>query len=118
MANLKNTKPAKTKANEATEEVKIETPDVQPEVSVEVPDVTVEVPENTVAPTETENGDEVVAEAPEVNAVPDKKVKVKLIKDHKCHIGIENYHFIAGKVYTVPQNVKSILQKAGLLTAL
>lgn len=113
MANLKNTKGAKTKSPEATNEVLTETaPDVtESEVTVTAP------PEITVAPTDIEDN-EVKVEVPETKEIPDKNVKIKLRVDHKCHIGKENYNFIAGKIYTVPENVKRILQEAGLLSAL
>lgn len=113
MANLKNTKGAKTKSPEATNEVLTETaPDVtESEVTVTAP------PEITVAPTDIEDN-EVKVEVPEAKEIPDKNVKIKLRVNHKCHIGADNYNFIAGKIYTVPQNVKRILQDAGLLSAL
>ena len=113
MANLKNTKGAKTKSPEATNEVLTETASdvTESEVTVTAP------PEITVAPTEVEDN-EVKVEVPETKEIPDKNVKIKLRVNHKCHIGKENYNFIAGKIYTVPQNVKRILQDAGLLSAL
>ena len=113
MANLKNTKGAKTKSPEATNEVLTETvPDVtESEVTVTAP------PEITVAPTDIEDN-EVKVEVPETKEIPDKNVKIKLRVNHKCHIGADSYNFIAGKIYTVPQNVKRILQDAGLLSAL
>ena len=113
MANLKNTKGAKTKSPEATNEVLTETaPDItESEVTVTAP------PEITVAPTDIEDN-EVKAEVPETKEIPDKNVKIKLRVNHKCHIGADSYNFIAGKIYTVPQNVKRILQDAGLLSAL
>ena len=113
MANLKNTKGAKTKSPEATNEVLTETaPDItESEVTVTAP------PEITVAPTDIED-DEVKVEVPEAKEIPDKNVKIKLRVNHKCHIGKEGYNFIAGKIYTVPENVKRILQEAGLLSAL
>ena len=113
MANLKNTKGAKTKSPEATNEVLTETaPDItESEVAVTAP------PEITVAPTDIEDN-EVKVEVPETKEIPDKNVKIKLRVNHKCHIGADNYNFIAGKIYTVPQNVKRILQDAGLLSAL
>ena len=113
MANLKNTKGAKTKSPEATNEVLTETaPDItESEVTVTAP------PEITVAPTDIEDN-EVKVEVPETKEIPDKNVKIKLRVNHKCHIGADSYNFIAGKIYTVPQNVKRILQDAGLLSAL
>ena len=117
MANLKNTKGAKTKSPEATNEVLTETaPDVTTDVTESEVTVTAP-PEITVAPTEVEDN-EVKVEVPEAKEIPDKNVKIKLRVNHKCHIGADSYNFIAGKIYTVPQNVKRILQDAGLLSAL
>ena len=48
----------------------------------------------------------------------EKNVKVRLAEKHSCTIGGERYFFEKGKVYTVPVNVKSILSRVGLLTAL
>lgn len=117
MTNLKNTKTTKPKKTEVTETPEVE---VQTEVetsSEETTEVVAEVPNITVAP-EVEEPDVVLTEEVEAKKVPDKKVKVRLNCDHKCHIGTTNYHFIKGKVYTVPQNVKTILQRAGLLSAI
>lgn len=54
----------------------------------------------------------------EVETVAEKFVKIKLVKDHYCHIGGEHYQFIKDKQYNVPENVKRILLKAGLLAPL
>ena len=47
-----------------------------------------------------------------------KMVKVMLSKPHRCHIGGEWYSFQANKQYTVPEQVKKTLMKAGLLLPL
>lgn len=49
---------------------------------------------------------------------PQQNAKIRLRVDHKCSIGHENYNFVAGKVYTVPRNVKKVLNRAGLLAPL
>lgn len=117
------------------EDVKVETPVVD-----ETPEVT--VPENVKVETPEENEKETTApeqETPEVDVtVPDVKepevsvdtssiddskkpenmVKVRMRTNHKCTIGGELYQLESGKVYTVPENVKRILNKAGLLSPL
>lgn len=55
----------------------------------------------------------------EVPKVPvDKKVKVKLNRDHSCVIGGVRYNFKRGKQVDVPQGVKVILANAKLLAPL
>lgn len=49
---------------------------------------------------------------------PNGNVKIRMRVDHKCCIAMERYDLVAGKVYTVPENVKEILNKAGLLSPL
>ena len=52
---------------------------------------------------------------------PTKKCKANRIKmrcDHTCHIGGEWYYLKAGVCYNVDDNVKSILDGAGLLAPL
>lgn len=49
---------------------------------------------------------------------PKENVKIRLRKDHSCCIAMEFYDFKEGKVYTVPKNVKRILNRAGLLAPL
>ena len=68
---------------------------------------------------------EVVAE-PEVEVVaqpvkakrPEGTVRICMRVDHKCTIAMEVYDLKKGKVYTVPENVKRILNNAGLLAPL
>lgn len=45
-------------------------------------------------------------------------VKIRLRDKHSCHIGGVSYKFEKGKVYTVPENVKKVLSRAGLLDPL
>ena len=118
-----------------SEDVKVETPVVDETPEVTVPEnVKVETPEEsekeTSAPEqETPEVDVTVpdVEEPEVSVdtssiddskKPDNMVKVRMRTDHKCTIGGELYQLESGKVYTVPENVKRILNKAGLLSPL
>ena len=105
MANLKTTK--STKKNPEVEAVQMEVPEIQ-----------VDAPVVADTPTTKEKEENVITEEMPQLEKPDKMVKVRLSKNHKCHIGTENYHFVAGKLYSVPQNVKDILQRANLLTAI
>lgn len=103
-------KKANTKATEkidveVTAEV-IETPEVEiPEVEVEEPKVEepkIEVNEKATEAVRPTNG----------------SVKIRMRVDHKCCIAMERYDLKAGKTYTVPENVKRILNNAGLLAPL
>lgn len=104
-------KKANTKATEA-KEVKVE---------VETPEVEVETPEVEIPEIEESNFDvEVDTKSAEVNTNnrPNSSVKIRMRVDHKCCIAMERYDLKAGKTYTVPENVKTILNKAGLLAPL
>lgn len=50
--------------------------------------------------------------------IPERDVKVRLRKNHRCTIGKTTYIFEKGKTYTVPLNVKHILSSADLLLPL
>ncbi len=105
-------KSKKEEAVEVTVDVKEEGVEVTPEVvEVETPQVEVEEPKQDV---------EVDAKVAEVKASdrPKGTVKIRMRVDHKCCIAMERYDLKAGKVYTVPENVKNILNKAGLLAPL
>ncbi len=125
------------KANKATEDVKVETPvEVEtPEVEVEAVETpveeqvevedTVETPEEVEIPEvdveekkEDEPKVEVDQTAPDTANRPNGKVKIRMRVDHKCTIAMERYDLKAGKTYTVPENVKRILNNAGLLAPL
>lgn len=119
------------KANKATEDVKVETPvEVEtPEVEVEAVETpveeqvevedTVEIPEVDVEEKkEDEPKVEVDQTAPDTANRPNGKVKIRMRVDHKCTIAMERYDLKAGKTYTVPENVKRILNNAGLLAPL
>lgn len=87
----------------------------QEELIVEVPVETVE--ENTSdVDVNTEN-----LKVEEKN-IPAEKIsnnaKIRMRVDHKCTIAMERYDLKAGQVYTVPKNVRDILNRAGLLSPL
>lgn len=83
---------------EETTGVEVEIPEVEePKVDVEVDKESVKVKESDRA---------------------EGKVKIRMRVDHKCCIAMERYDLKAGKTYTVPENVKRILNNAGLLAPL
>ena len=91
-----------------TTEVEADTTEVDVETAVEVE-------------TEVEKADvEVDTKSAEVssNSRTSGNVKIKMRVDHKCCIAMERYDLKAGKTYVVPENVKRILNKAGLLAPL
>ena len=47
-----------------------------------------------------------------------KIARIRMRVDHKCCVAMERYDLKAGKTYNVPENVKDILNKAGLLAPL
>ena len=99
-------------------EVNTETDSVE-EVQVEVPEV--EVPEVEVPENDTQDSTvEVETDKAQVNTSnkPNGNVKIRMRVDHKCTIAMERYDLKAGKTYTVPLNVKRVLNKAGLLSPL
>lgn len=75
-------------------------------------EVTVKVEEPTKPDVEVSVEDAVVNTAKK----PNGNVKIRMRVDHKCCIAMERYDLKADKVYTVPENVKKILNKAGLLS--
>lgn len=119
----------------AVKKVKDETKNVAVEVEtpVETPventgDVTVEEPvenndvqevevETPVETTEEVSVDTTKADVDTSNK-PSGNVKIRMRVDHKCCIAMERYDLKAGKTYTVPENVKRILNNAGLLAPL
>lgn len=107
---------------EVSENVEVNTEtetDSVEEVQVEVPEV--EVPEIEVPENDTQDSTiEVETEKAQVNTSnkPNGNVKIRMRVDHKCTIAMERYDLKAGKTYTVPLNVKRVLNKAGLLSPL
>lgn len=92
---------------EEVTETEVETPEVEVETQTEV-----EIEEPTEKDVEVTVKDTVVDNTKK----PLGKVKIRMRVDHKCCIAMERYDLKAGKVYTVPVNVKYILNKAGLLS--
>lgn len=127
-----NAKPEETKDVALEVETSVEAPEVEtasedgveatvePEVEVgETPEV--EVPEVEVeTPVDTKDSIDVNTENAKVDTSnkPSGKVKIRMRVDHKCCIAMERYDLKAGKTYVVPENVKRILNKAGLLAPL
>ena len=102
-------------AEETVEETMEETMEEPTEVEI---DNTVEI---EVEEDETENEkDDIVVDTENINLgkKPSGNVKIRMREDHKCCIAMERYDLKAGKTYTVPENVKTILNKAGLLAPL
>lgn len=54
----------------------------------------------------------------EVKVAPQRDVKIRMSVSHVCSIGGKRYSLEKGKTYNVPENVKSILLRAGLLLPL
>ena len=92
------------------------------EVAVEVAedlqeiDEIIEKAEEVAAQTVEVKTPDVIANTPLIAREPN--VRVKLNKDLQTYIGDRWYYFKKGKVETVPQNVKEILFKAGMLDPL
>lgn len=103
---------------ESTEVDNVETTIDTAEVEVEKTEE-IEVPEVEV---ETPVAEDVVVDSKSAqvntNNKPNGNVKIRMRVDHKCCIAMERYDFKAGKTYVVPENVKRILNKAGLLAPL
>ena len=102
-------KKASTKATEVeTIEIDVEATDVVETVEVEIPEVEEKKEEPKV---------EVNKNATEAKR-NEGTVKIRMRVDHKCCIAMERYDLKEGKTYIVPENVKTILNKAGLLAPL
>ena len=101
-----------TKATDKKDEVLevAENIEVSTEVEIEVPEV--EVPEVAEVEVDSEKAEVKTSNKPNGN------VKIRMRVDHKCCIAMERYDLKAGKTYTVSENVKRILNKAGLLAPL
>ena len=82
----------------------------------------VEVKDEVLVETEnTEVEETPVVSVEETESAPTKKSKANRIKmrvDHNCYIGGEWYYLKKGQCYNVDDNVKSILDGAGLLAPL
>ena len=111
-ANTKATKEVAVEVEETVETVEVEEIET---VVEETPEVEVEIPEVTEEPKVDVEMEK--AEVKESNR-PNGNVKIRMRVDHKCCIAMERYDLKAGKTYTVPENVKKVLNKAGLLAPL
>lgn len=99
---------------DTTPEVEVqETPVVDTEVGDNTKEVEVSVPEE-----EKETEVEIDSEAVEDKTVVHKNVRVRANRDHRCFIGGELYDLKEGQCYNVPEFVKSVLNKAGILAPL
>ena len=79
-----------------------------------------EAPAPTIVEVEEPKKEEEVVEVTPIQKkeAPKGNVRVRLNKNHHCFIGGEYYNFTKGNCYLVPENVKCILNKAGLLAPL
>ena len=90
------------------------------EVNVELP-VKEEIVEETTFGAEevsVENKVEVDVNAHTTSHRTEGNVKIKMRTNHRCTIAMERYDLKAGQTYVVPENVKKILNEAGLLAPL
>lgn len=61
---------------------------------------------------------EIIVQKEEPKVKPQPMVRILLNQDHKCNIGGNWYCFKKDKHYNVPENVKTILMRAGKLSPL
>lgn len=93
-------------------------PEKPPETSADPPaPPVVEIPE-TPAPAEPKvevNPNPI----PETN-IPhvEPRVRIRMVRDHRCNIAMKFYDLKKGQCYDVPDNVKQVLNRAGLLAPL
>lgn len=97
--------------------------DLEAKVEVEVPVETVETKVDTVEVAEEKHEVEtphleVDESKAKVNKAPSGTSKIRMRVDHKCTVAMVKYDLEKGKTYVVPDNVKRILNKAGLLAPL
>lgn len=83
--------------------------------NTKVEGVEVNVPDTT--PTK-ENTVEVNTDAITSSVRKEGNVRIRMREDHRCFIGGSRYNLIKGHTYDVPENVKTILDKRGLLAPL
>lgn len=121
MAKLNKSKEVENKEIELNNDVNVEAPidvETNDELDVKTNEGEVETP---VVEVDTPVADDVEVDTKaEVNLSnkPNGNAKIRMRVDHKCCIAMERYDLKAGKVYTVPVNVKNILNKAGFLAPL
>lgn len=127
-AKIKEVKTAEVKIDDnALNELETSTEEVttSPEEAVEdTVEETVEAVDEEVSEPETVEEENTLEnflkeEAEKENNKPSgKTVKIKLRENHHCTIAKTRYDFVAGVIYSVPQNVKDILDRGGYLTAI
>lgn len=106
-----NTKPTEKNVEVEVEETVVSNTEEQVEEAVEVE---IEIPTKV----EVEEPKVDVEVNTQSTNRPSGNAKIRMRVDHKCCIAMERYDLKAGKTYTVPENVKRILNKAGLLAPL
>lgn len=100
-----------TEVTEGTNEVGVEE-------SVNVESVEVEIEEPKEQPKEEPSVEVSEDTTVDTSKKPEGSVKIRMRVDHKCCIAMERYDLKEGKTYVVPENVKRILNNAGLLAPL
>lgn len=101
----------KKKVTKKDEEKKVEVVEKVVEVEAEK----VEEPKEEKKP---EKKVEIKKEAVQDNRPVKKDVKIKMARNHRCHIGGDYYDLKEGQTYNVPEFVKYVLAKAGVLAPL
>jgi hypothetical protein len=117
---LPELKPSKNKKIDI-EDVIIEEPEiveVVAEEEVEIEEVETKEPEVDLRKTRYKTEDTEVYVKPPEEEKKKELVKIKLKNDHRCNIGGEWYHFKKEKITIVPQQVRELLLKSGLLLPL
>lgn len=77
---------------------------------------------DTIAPTITvdtevkkkDNDKKISVQKTKSTTTKEQIVRIKMARNHKCHIGGQWYYLEAGKYYNVPENVKRILVNSGM----
>lgn len=112
----KKTTTSKLKSTNAEVTEAVETED---EISAEIEDTADESADTKKTANGGENKSGVIftEKTNDNNKVKQATVTVVLNRDHRCNIGGVWYDFVKGKPVDVPANVKSILKKAGFLSA-
>lgn len=90
------------------------------EKKVEVVEVAEEKKEEPVEKEEKKEPEKVTIkkDAVQDNRPVKKEVKIKMARNHRCHIGGEYYDLKEGQTYNVPEFVKYVLANAGVLAPL
>lgn len=100
------------------QETPVETVVPEEEPVSEETNVEIEIPEEQEEEPESDVQVDLASATVDTSKKPEGNVKIRMRVDHRCNIAMEQYDLKAGKVYTVPRNVKNILNRAGLLAPL